>query len=173
MAPLLTSVSVPWSPPLFRYHPLHAVVVHPSSVSVASPGPAVAQWGGRAFHGTVVTYSLGKEQTWPWQRERERNGEDPLNVELALPILGWDTPCTCRCAWCSRMCVENSRDWHNSHNSHCKNQDLSQSSIPISSDTHGSSFQPTKESLSDVPWCFPPTHRCCPVSLRTKSCGRD
>lgn len=73
MAPLLTSVSVPGSPPLFRYHPLHVVVVHPSSVSVATPGPAVAQRGGRAFHGTVVAYSLGKERTSPWQGEKWRS----------------------------------------------------------------------------------------------------
>lgn len=71
MAPLFTAVSVSVRPPLFRYYPLHAVVVHPSPVSVATPGPAVAQRGGRAFHGAVVTYSLGKEQTPPWQRERE------------------------------------------------------------------------------------------------------
>lgn len=60
MAPLLTPVSVPGSPPLFRYHPLHAVVVRPSRVSVATAGPAVAQRGGRALHGTVVADSLGE-----------------------------------------------------------------------------------------------------------------
>lgn len=73
MAPLLTPVSVPGSPPLFWYHPLHAVVVHPSSVSVATAGPAVAQRGGRAFHGTVVAYGLGKERTSPRQREKRRS----------------------------------------------------------------------------------------------------
>lgn len=97
VAPVFSSVPVPGGPALFGYRALHVVVVGPSFVPVAAPGPAVAQRRCRALHGTAVVDGLrwgGKRKKPPndgrrerGQRERGMQGEMfSLTVKLMFAV---------------------------------------------------------------------------------------
>lgn len=154
MTPLLTPVSVPGSPPLFRYHPLHAVVVRPSRVSVATAGPAVAQRGGRAFHGTVVADSLGEGTHIEKGRSSFERGAGASYPLLRHAVYVW---------MCGMQLSVSGKQQRLKQSATIETEkNPNPSSILISSDTHHSSFQPPKDSISAVPVCCPPTHRCRP-----------
>ena len=63
VTPVPSMVSMSRGSALLWDDPLHNIVIRPAPVPLAPPRPAVAQGGGRAFHGTVVCDGLGDRKS--------------------------------------------------------------------------------------------------------------